>query len=221
MMKTNLVNVDLFQAKKEMSTRVEEYVKCRVLAKKIKKEYADKISAIQSKLDNLDTWVGSIFEKDIPAQKQAWEDEIADLEEKRDNQLKAEAKFDFTKGDKELKKTLKGLDMSDPKIEQAVISWFGNYDLDVTNSVLLYDIMDAIGGKEDFNKLVDTDGLDAVSVDNSRALSMLYWVAFRHMATVGTIKKAQIPDIIKDNFGKVAKQKKKEAKEAEKKNKKK
>lgn len=219
MMKKGLVNVDLFQAKKEMSTRVEEYVKCRILAKKIKKEYADKIAAIESKLGNLDTWVGSIFEKDIPAQQKAWEDEIADLESKRDEQLKTEAKFDFTKGDKEFKKALKGLDMNNPKIEQEIIKWFSNYDLDVTNSVLLYDIIDAIGGKEDFNKLVDTEGLDAVSVDNSRALSMLYWVAFRHMATVGTIKKAQIPDIIKDNFGKVAKQKKKEAKKEEKKNK--
>jgi len=199
-----------------MSTRVEEYVKCRVLAKKIKKEYADKIAAIQKKLDNLATWEGSIFEKDIPAQEKIWKDEIKELEEKRDKQLKDEAKFDWTKGDKEFKSTLKGLDVNDPKVEQAIIDWFKNYELDVTNSVLLYDILDAIGGKEDFNKLVDSEGLDAVSVDNTRALSMLYWVAFRHMAQAGTIKKAQIPDIIKDNFGKVAKQKKKDAKKAEK-----
>ena len=152
----------------------------------------------------------------IPAQEKKLRDEISELQEKCDKQLKDEAKFEFTEGDKAFKKTLKGLDVNDPKIEQAVIDWFMNYKLDVTNSTLLYDVMDAIGGKEDFNKLVDTEGLDAISVDNTRALSMLYWVAFRAMANAGTIKKAQIPDIIKDNFGKVAKQKKKEAKKAEK-----
>jgi hypothetical protein len=205
-------NVDLFKANKTMSTRVEEYVKCRILRKAIMKEYGDKISAIDTSIENLTKLKGSVLEDTIDTQKAQLLVAREELVVKRDEQIKKEATFEFTQGDKDFRKALKGLDMNSPVVAEQIIAWFKNYELDVTDSQLLADIMLAIGGKEDFNKLVDSDGIDAVAVDNTRALSMLYWVAFRHMATVGTIKPAQIPDIIKNNFGKVAKENKKKAK---------
>ena len=207
-----MVKVDLFKADKTMSTRVEEYVKCRILRKAIMKEYNDKISAIDTSVENLEKLRGSILEDKIEPQKAQFLIAREELITKRDEQIKKEATFEFTQGDKDFRKALKGLDMNSPVIAEQVIAWFNNYNLDITDSQLLADILLAIGGKEDFNKLVDTEGLDAVAVDNTRALSMLYWVAFRHMAQAGTIKPAQIPDIIKNNFGKVAKANKKKAK---------
>lgn len=213
-------NVDLFKANKTMSARTEEYVKCRVLRKAIMKDYGDKISAIDMSIANLEKLRGSILESTIDTQRAELIVAKEDLISKRDAQLKAEAVFEFTDADKKFKKALKGLSMDSPVIIEQVVLWFKNYELDVTDSTLLAEIMLAIGGKEDFHKLVDAEGLDGVSVDNNRALSMLYWVLFRHMATVGTIKPAQIPDIIKNNFGTEARKAKKAAKKAEKKAKK-
>lgn len=210
-------NADLFQAKKEMSTRVEEYVKCRVLRKAIMTGYNSKIKAIDMSIENLNKLKGSILEDKIEPQKAQFLLAREELVAKRDEQIKREATFEFTKADKDFKKALKGISMDSPAISDQVVAWFSNYGLDVTDSTLLDDIVKAIGGKEDFNKLVDTEGEDGISVDNNRALSMLYWVAFKHMAIVGTIKKAQIPDIIKDNFGTEAHKAKKEAKKAKKK----
>lgn len=209
-------NIDLFKADKTMSTRVEEYVKCRILRKAIMKEYNDKISAIDTSIENLAKLEGSILANTIDTQKAQFMKAKEELILKRDEQIKKEATFEYTQGDKDFKKALKGLSMDSPIVSEQVVAWFKNYNLDVADTNLLADILLAIGGKEDFHKLVDSNGIDAVAVDNNRALSMLYWVAFRHMATVGTIKPAQIPDIIKDNFGVKAKEAKKAAKKAQK-----
>lgn len=209
-------NVDLFKADKTMSTRVEEYVKCRILRKAIMKEYNDRISAIDTSIENLAKLEGSILAGTIDTQKAQFMAAREQLITERDEQIKKEAVFEYTQADKDFKKALKGLAVNDDAIANAVVGWFNNYGLDVSDSELLAHIIAAIGGKEDYHKLVDTEGLDGVSVDNNRALSMLYWVAFKHMATAGTIKPAQIPDIIKNNFGKIAKAAKKAAKKAQK-----
>lgn len=212
----NMRKVDLFKADKTMSGRVEEYVKCRILRKAIMTEYNDKIKAIDEAMSNLEKLRGSVLEDKIEPQKAEYLVAREDLVNKRDEQIKKEAVFEFTQADKDFKKALKGLAVNDGAIAEATVAWFNNYGLDISESELLADIISAIGGKEDFHKLVDTEGLDGLSVDNNRALSMLYWVAFRHMATVGTIKAAQIPEIIKNNFGKAAKDAKKAAKKAQK-----
>lgn len=208
--------VDLFQAERTMSTRVEEYVKCRILRKAIMKQYEGQIKAIDDSIANLEKLVGSVLADTIPTKKAEYLVARNEIVAKRDEQIAKEATFEFTKADTGFKKALKGLSMNDPKIAEEVVAWFKNYNLDVSDSELLADILAAIGGKEDFNKLVDSEGLDGVAVDNNRALSMLYWVAFRHMATVGTIKPAQIPEIIRDNFGTKAAEAKKQAKKAKK-----
>lgn len=209
--------IDLFGASKTMSTRVEEYVKCRVLRKSIMKNFNDQIKAIEQSLKNLENLRGSIREDQIDFQKESFLEKKESLLEKRDEQLKKEATFEFTEADKAFKKALKGRSMDSPVIETEVIKWFSNYGLDVTDTQLLADVLSAIGGKEDFNRLVDTDGIDGITVDNNRALSMLYWTAFYHMANAGTIKPAQIPEIIQENFGQKAQEAKKAARKARKK----
>lgn len=216
---TTLKNVDLFKADKTMSTRVEEYVKCRILRKAIMKQYGEQIKAIDASLENLKKLEGSILAENLPMKRSELLLAKEDIINKRNDQIAKEAVFTFTKADTTFKRTLKGLNLDSPKVAEAVVEWFKNYNLDVSDSVLLADILKAIGGKEDYDKLVDTDGLDGISVDNNKALSMLYWVAFKHMASVGTIKKAQIPDIIKDNFGTKAREAKKLAKKNAKTNK--
>lgn len=208
---------DLFKAQKTMSTRVEEYVKCRVLRKAIMKTYEGQIKAYDALIASLENLSGSILAEKSEERRVQYTAERQATVDARNKQLKDEATFELTDGDKKFKKSIKGLAMDDTGIKSAVIAWFKNYNLDVDDTYLLKDVLDAIGGKESIDKLVDTNGLDGVVVDETRALNMLYWVAFRHMATVGTIKAAQIPDIVKDNFGTAARKAKAEAKKAAKK----
>lgn len=209
--------LDFTVADRTMSTRVEEYVKCRILRKKIQKDYSERILALKLSMDNLDKLKGSLLEDKDGSERQKYADAIKVLEVERDNQLSKEATFEFTDGDKAFRKALKGLDTNNEvEVTKAIIAWFKNYNLDVTDTYFLHDICLAIGGKEDYNKLVDSDGINGLSVDNNRALSMLYWVAFNAMVVAGTISKAQIPDIIKNNFGKKARAEKRAQKKSNK-----
>lgn len=205
-----LVKVDLFAADKKMSSRVEEYVKVRVLKKAINKSYAEKIDSINNSIKSANNLIGTIAEDTVPAILASLNASLDATIKERDEQIKKECTFELTENDKTFKRALKGLNVGEnDRISRAIIVWFKHYNLDVTNSTLLADIISAIGGKEDYNKFVDTEGQNGLSVNESNALNMLYWVAFNHMATMGTIKPAQIPDIIKNNFGKAAKEAKK------------
>lgn len=205
--------IDFTKADRTMSTRVEEYVKVRILRKAIQKDYSDKIKAIDSSLENLEKLKGSLLEDSIPGQRALYVEQREALIKACDEQIAKECTFEYTENDKNFKKALKGVDCNNTDVvSAAVITWFKAYNLDVTDTYFLNDIISAIGGKEDYHKLVDTDGENGVSVDNNRALSTLYWVAFNAMVVAGTISKAQIPDIIKNNYGEVAKQNKAKAK---------
>jgi len=212
--------VDLFTAKREMSANVAEFTKCVILRKKIQMEYKAQIESVQNALNNLDNLKGSIHEDKIPEMRTTYEESLSALEKARDEQIEAEAKFEKTDGDKRFVKALKNCHVyAYSTIASAIREWFKDYGLDVAESTLESEIMDAIGGKVNFNELVDSCGTNGITVDNNRALQMLYWVLFRHMVIVGTIKEAQIPSIISDKYGRRALVAKKEAKKAEKNNK--
>ena len=125
--------VDLFQADRTMSGRVEEYVKCRVLRKAIMKDFGDQIKAIDTSIANLEKLKGSILENTIEESRANFLVARADLVAKRDKQIEAEAIFEFTKSDKDFKKALKGLSMDSPVIAEQVVAWFKNYNLAVAD----------------------------------------------------------------------------------------
>lgn len=204
--------IDLSKADRTMSARVENYVKARILRKAIQKDYADKIKAIDNSIENLKKLEGSILEDSIKPQTEMYLEQRVTLVNARDEQIAKECTFEFTENDKKFKKALKGVDCNNTElVSNAVVEWFKAYSLDVVDTYFLSDIVSAIGGKEDYNKLVDSDGENGLSVDNNKALSMLYWVAFNTMVKACTISKAQIPDILKNNYGKVAKDNKAKA----------
>lgn len=223
MMRTKeMKNVDLFVGDKAMNGRVEEFVKCRVLYKAIRKDYESKIQKAKDEIISAENCDGSMHAK-TPEEKLALYEKLENIIKERDNLISKDATFEFTKADRVFKKALKGLSMDSPVIAEAIIEWFSNYNLDVTDSLLLADIISAIGGKEDIHKLVDSNGADGVSVDNNRALSMVYWVTFKHLVAVNLIKPAQIPEIIGKNFGEKAraeiKERKRQLKKSQKNNK--
>jgi len=209
--------VDLFTAKREMSINVAEYTRCVILRKKIQMEYKAQIESVQNALDNLENLKGSIHEDKIPEMRKTYEESLVALVKARDEQIEAEAKFEKTAGDKRFVKALKNSHVYGySTITGAIREWFQDYGLDVADTTLESEIRDAIGGKVNFNELVDSCGTSAITVDNNRALQMLYWTTFKYMVVVGTIKEAQIPDIIRNNYGRKAIAAKKEAKKANK-----
>ena len=209
--------VDLFTAKREMSINVMEFTKCVILRKKIQMEYKARIDATQTALDNLDNLQGSILADTIPQRREELLVALDALVKARDAQIEAEAKFEKTAGDKKFVKALKNCHVYGySTIAMAIREWFEDYGLDVAESTLESEIMLAIGGKVNFNELVDSCGTEAITVDNNRALQMLYWTLYRHMVIVGTIKEAQIPEIIRNNYGRKAIAAKKAAKKADK-----
>ena len=206
-------NVDLFNL--SMTTRINEYAQCRILRKKIGLEYADRIAAVKASVEGLAKLEGSALwnesVKDEIEKKQA---EILRLEDERKEQLKKDATFTLTKADRGFKKALHGLHCDDDKVALAVVEWFDQYSVDVRSSYLLKDILRAIGGKESFGELVSTDGRNAVVVDETRALNMLYWVTFGACVEKGAIKAAVLPEIIREKYA--PKPKKSAKKDAEK-----
>ena len=211
--------VDLFAADRSMSENVVEFTQCVILRKKIQMEYKARIEAVQNALDNLDNLAGSILADSIPEKRVEYTVALEQLVKARDEQIEAEAKFEKTAGDKRFIKALKGCHVYGyATITSAIRKWFEDYGLDVAETDLESEIMDAIGGKVNFNELVDSCGTNALTVDNNRALQMLYWTLFRRMTIVGTIKEAQIPEIIRNNYGRKAIAAKKAAKAEAKKN---
>ena len=203
-------NVDLFNL--SMTTRINEYAQCRILRKKIGLEYAERISALKASIEGLRKLEGSaLWSDDVKAEIEAKDGLILKLEDERKEQLKKDATFTLTKADRAFKKALH---CDDDKIALAVVEWFDQYSVDVRSSYLLKDILRAIGGKESFGELVSTDGRNAVVVDESRALNMLYWVAFGACVEKGAIKAATLPDIIREKYA--PKPKKSEKKDVEK-----
>lgn len=213
-------NVDLYNA--ELTARVAEFTTVRILRKKIGLEYADQINTRKesiaglAKLEGSALWTDEV--RDEIAKKQA---EIVRLQDEKDAVMKREATFTLSKCDRAFKKALKGLHVDDDRIALAIIEWFDAYGVDVRTSYLLKDILRAIGGKESFTELCDTYGRNAVVVDESRALNMLYWVTFGACVSKGSIKEAVIPSLIWDKYAseciEARKAAKKAAKAAEKK----
>lgn len=201
-----------------MGINVAEFTKCVILRKKIQAEYKVRIEAVQNALDNLDNLKGSILADTIPQRREELTVALDQLVKDRDAQIEAEAKFEKTAGDKKFVKTLKGCHVYGyATITGAIREWFSDYNLDVADTVLESEIMDAIGGKVNFNEFVDSCGTNGITVDNNRALQMLYWVLYRHLVIVGIIKEHQIPEVIRDNYGRKAIAAKKAAKAAAKK----
>lgn len=206
-------NVDLFNI--TMTTRINEYAQCRILRKKIGLEYAERIAALKASIEGLRKLEGSaLWSEEVKAEIEAKDGLILKLEDERKEQLKKDATFTLTKADRGFKKALHGLHCDDDKIALAVVEWFDQYSVDVRSSYLLKDILRAIGGKESFGELVSTDGRNAVVVDETRALNMLYWVAFGACVEKGAIKAATLPDIIREKY--TPKPKKSEKKDTEK-----
>lgn len=211
---SELKRVDFFKANRNLSERVVEFMRCRVWKKAIQLEFDSKIQAAKATIENYAKLEGSIMKEHAEEVRIAGLAQIAEFEKQRDEQIEAEAKFEFTEADKTFKKSLKSADGAADLIADAVCEWFENYGLDISDTYFLDEILNQFGSKFDFRKFVATNAQDARALDVTRALEMMYCTAYTHMISAGTIKAAQIPQIVQDKY---APKKKKSSKKSAKK----
>lgn len=210
--------VDFFMGKRDFSAHVAEFMRCKIWKKAIQLEFQKKIEDAQDDLRKIEQskLLGSIFAEKLDEAKVAGLAQIALLEQQRDEQIKAEAKFELSDADKELKKALKNASGSADLIANAVIAFFAEQGLEVEETYFLDEILDDFGKKFDFKTFVATQGQDARALDVNRALEMVYCASYTHMLRVGTIKPAQIPEIVREKFAPKQEKKNKKSKKEEK-----
>lgn len=218
-MKKN-INVNLYN--RELTARISEFVSCRTAGKRISLVYGEQIAEKKAKIQGLTKSLGSCLDRNKTLEEiEAHTVDLEKLEAERKDAMDREARFSLTKADRAFTKAVKGLSVDDPAIALAVKGWFEVYGLNVTSSKLLAKILRGIGAKEDWTRFADTNGEDGLSVDQTRALRVLYWTTFTEAVKQGSVKAEHVPSIIWDRYSTISREaraaEKKAAKAAEKK----
>ena len=212
-------NVDFFKADRELSERVSEFVHCIIHKKAIQAEYDAEIKKYNKKFESYDNLAGSYCEDEIPTLKQEALDKIQELKDEKQELLDKCKKFEYTDSDKEFRKSLRADGVSRKEIAANVCYWFDLYGLDISNTTFLFEIMDGIGKKTDMRTFVQSNGAKLLVVDANKALQCLYLTAYEYMIAAGTIKTADIPEVLREKYAKkpISKSAKKAMKKAKKK----
>ena len=201
--------VNYFDASRELSLRVSEFMRCYVWKTEIKLRYQSQIEEAEKSLDLIDNLKGSIHESAIPAMKDAQILKISALKEERDKLIAEEATFTLTEADKEFKRRVRKNPVC---AESAIIDWFAEYNLDVSDTALVDEILSATGEKLSNRQIVASRGKVVTAFNESNCLRMLYAKAYEHMVNAGTIKVTQIPSLMMDKYSPKKKASKKSAK---------
>ena len=196
-----LGNVDFFSAKRELGTRVTEFMYCVVRKKEVNETYNGKIESLKASIDNLEKLAGSIMADQIPLLKASAFDQITKFESERNDLIKKQATFEYTEFEKELKKKMnKGI--AEDELAEEVAKWFDAYGLNVRNTYFLEEVLGTFGSKVDVKVVIRSDGKKCMRVDAANAIKNIYGVTYEHMVQVGCIKSTAIPELLREKYGK-------------------
>lgn len=210
--------LDWFVADRNLSEEVAEFMRCYVWRAELKLRYGKKIQDCKDAVEKLEVLRGSIHEDQIPVQREQYMARIAELEQELEQELEKQAKFDVSDAGKELRKALK---KNPASADLAIYTFFKTYHLNVLDTGLIDEILNAAGEKIDNKTLVNSKGAVVTAFDSTRCFKMVYAKAYEHMVLAGTIKAVQIPEMMMDKYDavrvKARKDAKKDAKKAAKK----
>ena len=193
--------INLFNADRELSTRVADYMSCYVNRVEIVATYGAKIAKLREDLKGVMNLEGSFYSTEELAEKVGKvEVKIQKLENEKVEALKKINTFTFTENDKIFKKSVIGADFNG--LKKAIVEWCKNYNIDVTDTSLLKDILNSIGMRQDCKTLVTTDGNTNLKYSPQTALNNMYSTLYTAMISVGTIKAVQIPEILREKYAK-------------------
>lgn len=193
--------INMFEASKEMSARVAEFMKVRVYGATIQTRYKRDMGAIDEKIAKTPELLkGSIFEEktdEIIAELEAQRAEIAD----KYNELREKAdKFVFTQADNDFYKEYKS-----GNVVAGLIAWGKVYNLTIDGTDFMQTLCDAISGVKNANaKTIITSGATKFTAIRNKGdiLKVLYGTMAEKMLAVGTLKPEQLEDDVVEYYKK-------------------
>lgn len=225
--KTNLRNsvnsinikVDMFKANKSMAIRVRDFAVRKLWKKTIEAMFTDCAEVYESRIDSMKNLLvmpdyKARAEKEIAH----YEASIAVLEEAKQEQIREEAKFDFTPADKLLYREWCEA-TTDALAYKAILKWFASFDDDThhfakyltetPDGIKLLKMLDtAMGGETDktptelFKELQKAGTHEVTELSKLRGqtavLRAFYAKLFDFMMFKGTISKVVYPEYLWD-----------------------
>lgn len=192
--------VDFYSATRQMSLDVAEYIRVVVAKKDINLTYANKCKELNETIERVENLSGSVFAGRVEELKANAYEALKKYEEERKQQLEEQATYVKSENDKRLEKVFKSKKgVTYESATEALIEWFMHYNLDITDTYLLEEIMDSFGSVQDIKTLVRSDSMKIMKVDYNKVLQKVYGICYEHMVGA-TIKPAQIPELVRDKY---------------------
>lgn len=191
--------VNFYEASRDLSLNVAEYVRVFIIKKEINLAYAKKCEELTNSIVALDNLKGSIREDEIDTLKAAALDNLKKYEKERDDALEEQATYKKSENDKKLEKTFKSADLTYNKAVEALRTWFKVYNLDIEDSYLEEQIMGSFGSNMDIKTLAKSDALLVMKGDYNKVLNKVYGICYEHMIN-RTIKPVQIPELVREKY---------------------
>ena len=193
--------INMFEASKEMSTRVAEFMKVRVYGATIQTRYKRDIGEIDEKIAKTPELLkGSIFEEktdeiiaELEIQRETISAQYQELREKAD-------KFEFTQADNDFYKEYKN-----GNVEAGLIAWCKAYNLTIDGTDFMQTLANAISGVKNANaKTIITSGAKKFTSIRNKGdiLKVLYGTIAEKMLAVGTLKPEQLDDDVVEYYKK-------------------
>ena len=197
--------VNMFTAKKELATRVNEYMTKRVWSVVLRSRMKDGIKRLDAKID-------ALRDESSTVDKAARLDGIiklmkerAELTEKVNEQVKNEATLELTDTDKAFLKAYKAA-KNQKMLRDAVVDFCKAYDLDLIGKDLLAEICTLIsGGSKATTRTIVQSGATTFTKDKRSArqiLDLVYGRLAERMLKAGTLKAADIPEDVRAMYAK-------------------
>ena len=136
-----MYKINLFNADREMSNRVVEFMEKNVWSIAERRRVKDEIATLQKKHEGLKKALASSLKEDVFKEMLDCEAKISALDSKLAEDLKGN-KFEYSEADKALYKGYR-----EGNLVFALRDWFKQYNLTVAESNLEKDLRDALGGK--------------------------------------------------------------------------
>ncbi len=207
--------INLFNAEKRMSERVENFMYCNVWKTVINTRYKVESDKIQAKLlFQFDAFAkatnnerDSIQEKINVLQK-----ELTTLADKKKEQLERETTFEYTQNDNNFYIMYKAAENT-LEVRKAIRQWFAAYALvEIDGTTLENDILEAIKGEKAANgRTIIKSGATQFTQKRSKSdvLKVFYGKLSEHMLAAGTLKAQEIPEDVRMAHAKKSKKSKK------------
>lgn len=192
--------VDFYSATKQLSLDVAEYIRVVVAKKDINLTYSNKVNELNETIERVENLSGSVFAERMEELKANAYEALKKYEEERKRLLEEQATYTKSENDQRLEKVFKSKKgVTYESATEALIEWFMHYNLDITDTYLLEEIMDSFGSVQDIKTLVRSDAMKIMKVDYNKVLQKVYGICYEHMVGA-TIKPAQIPELVREKY---------------------